>query len=125
MQVQEQAKVAVASTDMTAIAVTVPIIVILAIGITILALFVYMRNRPKGEIKKVLVDNETNESGSQAASSSGAEGGRVTFSKFKAHFSKPKPSGSAMSNPKGISNPNYDTMDNINVDNMTTGDSQI
>ncbi|XP_033749618.1 deleted in malignant brain tumors 1 protein-like isoform X1 [Pecten maximus] len=107
------------SDENLALAITIPVIVLLLLFVAGLGFFFYRQVQPRGEIKKVLVDNETMEPGSQAAASSSASAsgeGQVTFSKLKARFTKAKPSiqnGSkeASATPvKGMSNPNYDNM---------------
>ena len=90
------------------IAVTVTIILILIAVIFVGALVLYRRTRPKGEIKKVLVNNDMNEPNSSAGQNSAD--GRVTLSKLKAHFSKSKLSNGTESEVprEGIHNPVYD-----------------
>ena len=90
------------------IAITATIIAILIAVIVVGALVLYRRSRPKGEIKKVLVNNDMNEPNSSAGQS--AADGRVTLSKLKAHFSKSKLSnGTDPEVPvEGIHNPIYD-----------------
>lgn len=90
------------------IAVTVTIIVILIAVIVVGGLVLYRRTRPAGEIKKVLVNNDMNEPNPPAGTN--AADGRVTLSKLKAHFSKPKLSnGTDTELPvAGINNPVYD-----------------
>jgi len=109
--VKKSAVLAISDEGSVAVAVTVPIIILLLIILAVTAFFLYRYMQPKGEIKKVLVDNETMEPGSQASASSSSEG-RVTFSKLKAHFSIPKSSlqNGSETKSKGIGNPNYENM---------------
>lgn len=68
--------------------VTVSIIAILVAIIALGAYILYRRSQPNGEIKKVLVHNDMNDPTATVAQP--AADGRVTLSKLKAHFSKPK-----------------------------------
>ena len=97
------------------IAVTITIIVILIAVIIVGGLVLYRRTRPKGEIKKTLVNNDMNDPTQPPGATS--SDGRVTLSKLKAHFSKPKLSdGSDPELPvSGINNPVYDDPNNKNI----------
>lgn len=138
--VKEPPVTVLSSDENLALAVTIPVIVLLLLFVGCLAVFFYKQIQPRGgEIKKVLVDNESMEPGSQAAASSSAPGeGHVTFSKFKARFTKAKPSlqngskeSSTPSADKGVSNPNYDNMPDyanmgdITIENQSGGESGI
>ena len=97
------------------IGVTLTIIVILIMVIIVGGLVIYRRTRPKGDIKKVLVNNDMNDPTQPPGAAT--SDGRVTLSKLKAHFSKSKLSnGSDPELPvSGINNPVYDDPNNRNI----------
>lgn len=102
------------SDENVAVAVTVPIIIILLCTLLGVSIFFWWRKQPKGEIKKVLVENDMNDPMPSTTAASSSEG-RVTFSKLRAHFSKAKSAlqnGQQDTKPKGLGNPNYDQMKN-------------